>query len=272
MNYKAALTVLVLFAAAGLGMFAFADAADADDPSSAASYGITGEGVVATETTSEYTIEFSEATAYSDLSVTYTATLTKDGNTISSGVTPSSGSISDGKTATLTLASQDTSGNYKITVVFTETVTFEGASEEKTYTYETSLNVKIMQPITLSINLENTGKTDIYKSTVVFYVDGTLVEGSETEVTVAAGATTTVTYDYLPDGLSSGKHTYYIVSADETEIGGIGADHKSTFYYNQGNNDLFIYIAAIFVVLMAILLIWVFRKPVKNRGKPKARK
>ena len=246
MNYKAALTVLVLFAAAGLGMFAFADAADADDPSSAASYGITGEGVVATKTTSEYTIEFSEATAYSDISVTYTATLT--------------------------LASQDSSGNYKIAVVFTETVTFEGASEEKTFTYEKSLDVKIMQPITLSINLENTGKTDIYKSTVVFYVDDALVEGSETEVTVAAGATTTVTYNYLPDGLSSGKHTYYIVSADETEIGGIGADHKSTFYYNQGNNDLFIYIAAIFVVLMAILLIWVFRKPVKNRGKPKARK
>ena len=51
-----------------------------------------------------------------------------------------------------------------------------------------------------------------------------------------------------------------------------GLDAKQTFYYHQDTQDYIMWIVGIVLVLMIIFAIWVFRKPVKNYGKPKARR
>ncbi|MBR6871381.1 MAG: hypothetical protein IKM91_07180, partial [Candidatus Methanomethylophilaceae archaeon] len=62
----------------------------------------------------------------------------------------------------------------------------------------------------------------------------------------------------------------------ESANGGVvdieGLDEKHDFYV--GDNDYSVYIALVvlFVILAIILLVWVYRKPVKNFGKPKSRR
>lgn len=129
-----------------------------------------------------------------------------------------------------------------------------------------------MEPITLSIEVRNSGSVAFTDAVVVFYLDGREIEGSETDLNVEANSTATVTYKYVPKGLSSGEHSFYILNKEGGTIDGIGADHAITFYYNQGNYDLLSALMVVLVVLMLVLIVWVYRKPVKNFGKPKSRK
>lgn len=63
-----------------------------------------------------------------------------------------------------------------------------------------------MEPITLSIEVRNSGSVAFTDAVVVFYLDGREIEGSETDLNVEANSTATVTYKYVPKGLSSGEH------------------------------------------------------------------
>ena len=268
--------MVVLCAAA----VAFCDVASADDDSdtetantqSNATYSITGEDAIGTESSEDYTLHFKEQNdSYETISISYTATLYRDGTSISSGVSPSSGSISDGDDVTLTVASQKTAGTYTLTVVIVEKVKY-GTDDEQTYEYTVSQTIRIIEPITLSITVHNSGSVAFTDAVVVFYLDGKLIEGSEQDLNVAANSSTTVTYKYVPKDLSSGSHTFYILNTEGGTINGIGEDYAITFYYNQGSYDLLSAFMVIMVVLMLVLIVWVYRKPVKNFGKPKSRR
>ncbi|MBE6527083.1 MAG: hypothetical protein E7Z63_04870 [Thermoplasmata archaeon] len=255
--------------AAFAGFAAVSDGSDATDP--VVIRELTGDDVISTGIAAEYKYTFTESAVFSSISITYTAELVYDGDTVTSGVSPSSGSLTSGTPVTLKVASQSDAGTYTLKVTVTETVTDED-SQTVTYEYNDSKKIKVMEPIKLTVSVENTGAADLYNGKVVFYLDGELIEGSETDVSVKAGATTDVSYSYLPDGLSSGKHTYYIEATDGSVIQGIGADNKVTFYYEDGNYDWINYLMVVLIVVMLLLLVWVFRKPVKNFGKPKSRR
>ena len=268
MNNKAAIAALMCVLAAFVGFAAVpADGSDAVDP--VYNYEFTGDQVIATGTASEYTFTFTES-AFTPSSLTYTASLKHGGDAVTSGVTPSSGSLTNGAASTFKVASQSDAGRYTLEIVVTETV--KDGDETLSYERTAEYSIRIMEPIKLTISLDNTGAADLYNGKVVFYLDGEVIEGSETEVSVNAGASTDVTYNYLPDGLSKGKHTYYIVATDGSVIDGIGADAKVTFYYEDGDYDWANYLLLVLIVVMLLLLVWVFRKPVRNFGKPKSRR
>ena len=257
---------MMFMAAAFAGIAVMSDGSDATDP--VVNYGFEGDDVIATSTSSTYKFTFTESAELGTLSISYTATLEKDGKAVSGGVSPSTGSLTSGVAVSLTVASQKDAGTYKLKVEVEEKV----SDGDATYNYTAVKEIRIIEPITLSVTINNTGSTDLYKGKVLFYLDGQAIDGSEKELNLTAGSSTTVTYDYMPTELSAGKHTYYIQAVDGTVIDGIGADNAVTFYYEQGDYSLFNYLLLLVIVILLLLLVWVFRKPVKNFGKPKSRR
>ena len=261
---KAVLVAIVVVMVGLAGVFALSD----DSSAATANYYVTGDSdVVATEEKAEFTIGFYEAGSYTSLSIRYTAALTdSNGNTQSSAVSPSSGSISNNGTKTLTVTAPESAGTYTLTVTFTETV------NSVSYTYTDTVNVKVIEPIVLSATLKNNGSVDLSDVTVYFYVDGNLVTGSDTKLSVAAGEDETITYDYVNANLSSGSHTFKVMASDGAYIALDGLGEETTFYFDQGNYDYLNYLMVVFLVIVLLLIVWVVRKPVRNFGKPKARR
>jgi hypothetical protein len=68
-----------------------------------------------------------------------------------------------------------------------------------------------------------------------------------------------------------GTHTFKVEPVGETTmISGLGVEH--TFYSND--ND-YAWLTALALIILILLLIWayrVYRKPIKNFGKPKSRR
>jgi len=95
--------------------------------------------------------------------------------------------------------------------------------------------IEVIKPFTLSATLHNGGSTAALNLTVRWYVDGSLV-GTSRVNQVAAGSDATVTFTYLPLGLTAGEHTL-MVSADLDHDGVIQASRgevvTSTIFYNQ---------------------------------------
>jgi hypothetical protein len=103
--------------------------------------------------------------------------------------------------------------------------------------------------------------------TVMFQVDGKLVEGSEQTVEkLAFNAKKTVTYEWVTDSLGEGRHTYTLVTEDGDII------KTGEFYLGHKDYQWATIIMGILFVILLIALIYVVRKPVKNYGKPKGRR
>ena len=244
----------------------------ADDSSAAG----TGSGSVELESYSigqekstTATLKFND-TAENFNKVSWTAKLVNSSGTTPSGasVSPSTGSSTDANASwTATVKAPTTAGDYSLIVTYTEE--FSGGSEKQTYEAKTTLHV--LSPITLSVTVSNTGSLAINNAKVYFYVDGVKVDDSEQNLSVAAGSSATVTYKYYSANLSHGEHTYYLSAGDSSyNLNGLG--DKQTFYYEQGNMDYMNWIMILIIVILVIIGIWVYRKPVKNYGKPKARR
>lgn len=248
-------------------------AAESDANSSAAQMSISGDDNLSTKDSGKYTVLFNEQTPFDSGSfdLTYTATLYKDGKAVSGAVSPSSGSMDNNVEKTLTVSKQG-AGTYELRVVFTEKVKFTDDEETQTIEHTASKTIRFINPIVLTIELTNKGSVSLTDAHVVFYLDGKILEDSATDVSIDVGSSKKVTYDYLPVSLSKGAHTYYLLATDGSDIDGIGPDHASTFYYQQGSYDFLNWVGAIMVIVFAVLLAWVLTKPVKNFGKPKARK
>ncbi|MBO4502289.1 MAG: hypothetical protein J5707_01355 [Candidatus Methanomethylophilus sp.] len=216
---------------------------------------------VAVEKETDARILFSDtATAYTEL--TWTAKLTNsEGTAQTSALSKSTGSATD---ETITVTAPKVAGDYTLEVTFKEKIDSETTNE---YTAKTVLHVG--SPITLSVKVSNHGNL-AFSNNVYFYVDGVKCEDSEQLLTVNPGETKTVEYKYYRHDLSSGAHTYYVSAGDNVDVKGL--DAKQTFYYNQASQDILLWIVGGILVLMIVFAVWVFRKPVKNYGKPKARR
>lgn len=271
----------IMMAVALVAMAAFCLAPLAE--SEAVYYNVDGDSVIGTENKADYTISYSnhDYDSYADvnMSVTYSAKLVdSSGSTVSSGVSPSSGDLTNDVSATVTVTAPKTTGSYKLVVEYKPTVSYTD-SEGKTVTVpsddlkkETEFRIKVVTPITLSVTLKNDSNIDLTGYGVYFYVNGDKVDDSYTTVNLAKEGTATVTYKWVTDS-SNGKYSYSVQPADSgnlVQITGLGEEY--TFYIGDNSYTAWIALLVTFVIILILVLVWVYRKPVKNYGKPKSRR
>lgn len=247
----------------------------ADDSSAAG----TGSGTVELESynvgqgkSTTATLRFND-TAENFSKVSWSAKLVNSSGSTSGTLSPTTGSSTDASASwNVTVTAPNTSGDYTLTVTYTEE--FNDSSEKQTYEAKATLHV--LEPITLSVTVSNSGNLAINNAKVYLYVDGVKVDDANVDdnaktLNVDAGATATVTYKYYNANLSHGEHTYYLSAGDASyNLNGLEVQHS--FYYEQGNLDYMNWIMFLIIVILVIMGVWVYRKPVKNYGKPKARR
>lgn len=260
-----AIAVLALVFTAGA--FLLEDSSEVDGASAI----IKGDtNVVKVKGTLEYQIMFYETDEFETLEIKYSAVLkNSSGTNQSSAVSPSSGTLTNGVETTLTVTAPSAAGKYTLVVTFTETI--DDGDEIKT---ERTQTITVMEPIKLSATLKNNSNVDFADFAVYFYVDGELVEGSKSLVSVKAGETTTVTYDWVADPLRNGKHMFKIVAGDENigDYKDVILGGEGEFYVGHSDYGLMNILLGVLFIIMLIVVIYLYRKPVKNYGKPKSRR
>ena len=260
-----------IFAVALLALTGFAGVAIADDSSadSYASADVTfSASEVKTSGTVTATLNFNEGDAGFS-KVEYSATLldSTGKNTSATITSPTGSSPTVPFTKDLTVTAPSKAGTYTLKVVYTETI----GTETKEYTVNKDL--KVSEPVTLTVKITNPETSSLAITDGVFYfmLDGKRIEESKTTKSIAIGDTATFTYELLGSTLSKGKHTYSLEAADNAyNVSGLGTEH--TFYYDQGSMNAYTYLMVLLFIIVTILAVWIYRKPVKNYGKPKARR
>ncbi len=235
-------------------------------------HSIEGEkNVIAVEEEAEFTIIYTDS-EHDAINIEFTAKVVDSkGNTISDAVDPSSESIDSGTPVTLTVTAPKDAGSYTLEVTYTGHYTVDDVDtdiEEVTDKYA----FKAVNPITLTANIAlEDSNVDLSGYGVYFWVDGEKMDDSYTTFSVDSTGTGSASYDWVADA-ASGKHTFKLESANGGVVDIEGLNEEHDFYV--GDNDYSVYIALviIFVILAIILLVWVYRKPVKNFGKPKSRR
>ncbi|MDO5861856.1 MAG: CARDB domain-containing protein [Thermoplasmata archaeon] len=245
---------------------------------------VTGDSVIATGEDATYDIMYSnhDYDGYTDMtmSISYTAAL-KDstGSSVSSGVDPTSGTLTNGATATLTVTAPSTAGTYTLEVSYEIEITYvSSGTEEESETVEVDLTdsreftITVVEPIELSVTVTNNSDIDLTGFGVYFYVNGEKLEDSYTTFDLAKEGTATVTYDWVTTA-SNGQYTFSIQAADSgnlIQISGLGDEY--TFYIGDSDYTVWIALLVMVVIILALVMVWVYRKPVKNYGKPKSRR
>lgn len=275
MNYRTiAAVALVAILAACLVPVADSDAVYSN---------VSGDTVIGTGDKADYTITYNnhDYDQYQDvsMSISYEAKLVDSaGETVSRGVSPSSGTLDQGGSADLTVTAPNTAGQYQLIVTYDvegsytdeDGETVEIPAEE--LAREDTFDIKVVTPIRLSVTLTNESSTDLNGYGVYFVINGERIDDSYTTVNLAGEGTTTVTYDWVTDA-GEGAYTYSLESADGgnlSQITGLGDEY--TFYIGDNSYTVWVALLVIVIILLALVIVWIYRKPVKNFGKPKSRR
>lgn len=261
----AAAAVFVMVFAAGAVLFGTPSDVDG------ATTSIKGDtNVVKTGGTLTYQIMLFESGEFTTLDISYTAVL-KDsgGNTQANAVSPATGTLANGAESSLTITAPAAAGKYTLTVTFTERI--DGSAGVST---ERSQTITVVKPVVLNATLKNNSNVDFTNFAVYFKVDGVLQENSKTLVSAAAGKTATVSYEWVVESPSNGRHTFQVVAGEEN----IGSSNTSftggegTFYVGHADYGLLNILLIMLLAVLIIVLVYFYRKPVKNYGKPKSRR
>lgn len=194
--------------------------------------------------------------------------INSDGKVQSNAVSSSSGNLSstDFK-RTLSVSAPKVAGDYRLHVIFYDT------SSKTTMISDKYVPLKVVEPVKLSAKLVNTGDVSV-TMTVYFVVNGMAMSGSEQTVTIDANGEKDVKYEYVVKDLRW-DNVYYIDSKDSTvstDVKGLGEGSAAHFYTHANDYTWLVSLVIIILVLLVIILIYIYRKPVKNLGKPKARR
>ena len=209
-------------------------------------------------------------------SISFTAKLVNGkGDTMSNAVSPSSGDLKNNEYKEIKVTAPKDAGSYTLKVDYTVKVDVKDGdnTEKKELEYHESAIIKDVNPIKLTVNLkaEDDSTLDLSGVGVYFYVDGEKQEKSFTTFTMNTDGTATATYELVAD-LSGGKHTFWVESADGTDSMIQGLGEKQDFYVGEKSYNAWIALVVVILLIIIIAFIWVYRKPVKNFGKPKARR
>jgi len=203
----------------------------------------------------------------------YSATMKvvdSNGNTQSGAVSPTSYTFNGDTSKALTITAPQTPGDYRLVVTFQLTSGSNAATVTRTFP------IKVVAPIVLSVDIKNNSNSEVNGLSLQFVIDGRAMDlTSDTQnISIAPNSTKTVTYKWIVDSPSGGRHTYSVqVHEDSTPLANItGLNQDHYFYIGQSNHTLVTWIMAIVLIIMILVLIWVIRKPVKNFGKPKGRR
>ena len=235
-------------------------------------HSIDGEkNVVAVEKEAEFTIIYTDS-EHSEIDISFEAKVVDSkGNTISGAVDPSTGTVDSGVFNTLIVTAPKTAGSYTLEVTYTGTYTVDGTKTDIEKVTD-KFAFKAVNPITLSTSISlKDPNVDLSGYGVYFWVDGEKMDDSYKTFNVSSDGTGSVSYDWVADA-ASGKHTYWLESANGGVVDIEGLDEKHDFYVGDNDYTLYIALVVLFVILAIILLVWVYRKPVKNFGKPKSRR
>ena len=254
-----------------LGILAIACAAGIvllSDDSSASSFSLAPQGDDDFAKVSSSTLKYVLAYSLDGTQATYVAALEdSDGKSVGS-VSSSTGTIySTSKTRTLTLTLPSDAGDYTLRVTVTE-----GENQ-----YVRTAYVRAVDPITLKATVTN--DSAVSRSFVAyFYVqDGdtwTKIEGSKQTVNVDANGSQTLSYDYVVRDVSN---TTFCLKAEDTatiggDIKGLGEDYAHTYYTSANDYKMIEYLCIGVLVILLAIAIWIYRKPIRNFGKPKGRR
>ena len=172
-------------------------------------------------------------------------------------------------TRSITVTLPSDAGDYRLKI--TATI---GEDSYDRYAY-----VKAVDPITLSVTIENKG-TAARSFVAYFYIEDdegnwNKLEDSKQTVSIDAKGEKAVTYDYVVKDVEN--TTFCLKPSDEDAsiggvVSGLGEENAHTFYTSANDYKLIEYLCIAILVVLAIVAIWIYRKPIKNRGKPKARR
>lgn len=201
----------------------------------------------------------------------YSATLL-DSDDVSSGkVDYPTGQLYSGSPnyRNLTLTAPSTSGEYTFVVKFYATDDVERKNEPIA---EKTIPLEVVDPIVLKYTLKNNSDNALTFS-AYFVINGDKVDDSIQDVTVPANGTKDVTYDYYTKEV---KDTKYYLATDSSiikdKISGLGSENEKTFYAHDADYTVITTICIVVLVILAIILFFIMRKPVVNKGKPKGRR
>ena len=196
----------------------------------------------------------------------FEATLKDSSGKTAGSLDKSSGTLSGTTTytSTVTVTAPITSGDFNFTVKFYESTQKSELLAEKT------VPLKVVDPVTLSFTLKNEGSASV-DVTVYFKVNGVKMDDSEQTVTVSAGGTQDVSYKYFTKDVSD---TTYSLESDQKiinqSIKGLG--EEKTFYAHDSDYTVITWIAVVVLIIMVVVMIFIYRKPVINKGKPRGRR
>jgi hypothetical protein len=250
-------------------MVFMAGAALADSEADGATSYIQGDtNLVEVKGTLNYQIMFFESEEFESLSITYTAVLNdSNGKAQSGAVSPSSGTLTNGVESSLKVTAPSTLGKYTLVVTFKMI-----KDEEASVSTEKTIVISVVEPIVLSAELFNNTKVNFTDFAVYFEVDGKLVEGSRTLISVEAGGRTTATYNLITDSLSSGRHTFKVVAGSENIGQAEFEGGEGSFYVGHSDYKLINILLVVLLIVLIIAVVYFYRKPVKNYGKPRSRR
>ena len=202
-------------------------------------------------------------TLTADTTYYYKAVLLDSSETSSGKVSPDTGSVSSTSTQ-VKVTAPVTSGDYMFNVKFFSDSEMTVQVEEK------NVPLKVVDPIVLKFTLKNGGSASV-DVTVYFKVNGEKMDDSEQTVTVSAGGTQDVTYNYIVRDVAD---TTYSLESDQKiineSITGLGEEKR--FYAHDNDYSVIMWLVIGVLVVLAVIMFIVYRKPVVNKGKPKGRR
>lgn len=231
------------------------------DDASAMSFDLSGDDYAEVGSSASYTLSYEDAPKDSKYAAKL---LDSDGNEMTSAITSGSSGTLSGSDRTISLTAPKDAGNYRLIVTISDA--------EKNEIESLVMPIKAVDPIVLKATLKNDASAE-RALTIYFVINGEKVQDSKQDITVPANGTKEVTYDYVVKNVS--QTTFYLVADESTfggQVTGLGEGHSHTFYVDDKSYTLIEVIAVIVLLIVVFLMIWVYRKPVKNFGKPKSRR
>ncbi len=164
----------------------------------------------------------------------------------------------------LQVTAPDSAGEHTLKVTFT----YEDGSERVL-----EWKVDVFEPYVFTAELFNEGSIAVEELPVKFILNGEVIH--QTKVDMDAGEERTVEYRHVSEPLGEGRQTITVTIDPDGEMVVLSSGSTSmtsVFYIGQDDHSLANWIMGLTLVIMSFALVWVYRKPKKNLGRPRGRR